>query len=90
MEVTLTSSQDQSGITTKLWRNHPEQTTEQWLERSLITSDTQKNQIEHNQPWLVGSAVKTQVGCVGAHKQQYQRDNEVADWIPLRILESKP
>ena len=29
MEVTLTSSQDQSGITTQLWRNHPEQTTKQ-------------------------------------------------------------
>ena len=29
VEATLTSSQDQSGITTKLWRNYPEQTTEQ-------------------------------------------------------------
>ena len=28
VEVTLTSSQDQSGITTKLWRNHLEKTTE--------------------------------------------------------------
>ena len=29
MEATLTSTQDQSGITTKGWRNYPEQTTEQ-------------------------------------------------------------
>ena len=29
MEVTLTSSQDQSGTTTQLWRNNLEQTTEQ-------------------------------------------------------------
>ena len=48
MEFTLTSSQDQSGITTKLWRNHPEQTTEQQQERGLITSDRQQNQLQHN------------------------------------------
>ena len=29
MEGTLTTYHDQSGITTKLWGNHPEQTTEQ-------------------------------------------------------------
>ena len=40
--------QDQSGITTKLWRNHPEQTIERWQERSLITSDRQNNQLRHN------------------------------------------
>ena len=48
MEVALTSSQDQSGITTKLWKNHLEQKTEQWRERSLITLDRQKNQLQHN------------------------------------------
>ena len=44
MELTLTSSQGQSGITTQLWRNHPEQTTKQQPERSRITQDRQKNQ----------------------------------------------
>ena len=29
IEAKLASSQDQSGITAKLWRNHQEQTTEQ-------------------------------------------------------------
>ena len=29
VEATLTSSQDQSGIATKLWRNYSEQTTGQ-------------------------------------------------------------
>ena len=28
VDVTLTSTQNKSGATTKLWRNHPEQTTE--------------------------------------------------------------
>ena len=48
VEVTLTSSQDQSGIATKLWRNHPERTTKQQLERILITTDRQKNQLQYN------------------------------------------
>ena len=48
MEAALTSSQDQSGITTKLWRNYPEKTTEQQRERSLIISDRQ-NHLEHKQ-----------------------------------------
>ena len=48
MEDALTSSQNQSGITTKLWRNHLEQTTEQYQERSPITLDRQKNQLQHN------------------------------------------
>ena len=36
VEATLTSSQDQSGITTKMWRNHLEQTTEQYWERENL------------------------------------------------------
>ena len=47
MEGTLTYSQDQSGITTKLWKNHPQQTTEQQQERSFITSERRKNQLQH-------------------------------------------
>ena len=48
MEVTLISIQGQYGITTQLWRNHPEQTTEQEPKISRITSDRQKNQFRHN------------------------------------------
>ena len=48
MEVTLTSSQDQSGITTKLWRSHLEQRTEQYRVRNLITMEGQKKQLWHN------------------------------------------
>ena len=48
MEVTLSSSQEQSEITTKWWRNQLEQTTKQWLVRSCVTSDRQKNQLQHN------------------------------------------
>ena len=48
VEIALTSSQDQSGIAAKLWRNCLEQTTEQQQERSLITTDRQKNQLQHN------------------------------------------
>ena len=48
VEATLTSTQDQSGNTTKWWRNYPQQTTEQERERSLKTLYTQKNQLQHN------------------------------------------
>ena len=48
MEATLTSTRDQSGIKSKWQRNYPEQTTEQEQERSLKTSDGQKNQLQHN------------------------------------------
>ena len=48
MEVTLTYFQGQSGITVQLWRNHPEQTTEQQPERSCKILDRQKNQPGHN------------------------------------------
>ena len=44
MEVTLTSSQDQSGTTTQLWRSQTEQRTEQ---EKHITLDIQ-NQLRHN------------------------------------------
>ena len=47
MEATLISSQGQSGITSKLWRNYPEQTTKQYIEIGLITSDRQKNHLWH-------------------------------------------
>ena len=50
METILTSSQDQSGITTKWWRNYPEQTTEQEQEKSLKTLYTWKNKLQHNLP----------------------------------------
>ena len=42
VEDTLTSTQDQSGNTTKWWRNYPEQTTEQEWERTLKTSYTHR------------------------------------------------
>ena len=45
---TLTSTQDQSGITTKWWRNYPQQTTEKEREGNLKTLYTQKNQLQHN------------------------------------------
>ena len=48
METTLTPTEDQSGITTKQWRNFPEQTTEYQWERSLKTLERQKNQLQHN------------------------------------------
>ena len=66
METTLTSSQDQSGITTKLWRNHLEQTTEQQRERSLITTDRQKKQLEHN---LTGRECGGDVRGLAGHPQ---------------------
>ena len=48
VEATITFSQDQSGITTKLWRNYPEQTTEQQQERSLISMNREKNHFWYN------------------------------------------
>ena len=42
------STQDQSGNTTKWWRNYSEQTTERERERILKTLYTQKNQLQHN------------------------------------------
>ena len=48
MELTVMSSQGQSGITTQLWKKHPEQTTEPEQDRSRITSDRQKNKLWHN------------------------------------------
>ena len=50
MEVTVTSSQGHSRITTQLWTNHLEQTTEQQPERRHITSEKEKNQLWHNLP----------------------------------------
>ena len=50
VEDTLTSTQDQSGNTTKWWRNYTEQTTEQEQEGILKTLYTQKNQLQHNLP----------------------------------------
>ena len=48
VEATLTSFQDQSGITTKLCRNYTQQTIELQQKRGLTTSDRQKNQLRHN------------------------------------------
>ena len=64
MEATLTPSQEKSGIITKLWRNHLEQTTEQQRQRRLITSDTQKNQLQHN---------------LNRHAQQHKRHSWQSD-----------
>ena len=46
MEATLTYSQDQSGITTKLWRNHPEQTTELQREKPYNLGQTESPTIK--------------------------------------------
>ena len=73
MEVTLTPSQDQSGITTKLWRNHPEQTTEQYTERSLRISDRQKNQLQYN---LTGKECSGDLSrLAGPQRWQHRGDN---------------
>ena len=48
MEVTLTSTQDQSRNTTKWWRNYPDQMTEQERGRILKTLYTRKNLLQHN------------------------------------------
>ena len=50
MKATLTSTQGQSGITTKRWGNYPEQTMEQEQEKSLKTLYTWKNKLQHNLP----------------------------------------
>ena len=47
VEGTLTSSHDQTGITNKLQKNHPEQPTGHQLERSLTTEDLGKKPHQH-------------------------------------------
>ena len=49
VEPTLTSFQDQTGITTKLQKNHPEEPTEHQPQGSLITKDLWKKNNHHNE-----------------------------------------
>lgn len=42
LKATLTFSQNQTGITTKIQKNHPDQPTEEQLEKSLITKDLRR------------------------------------------------
>ena len=53
VEATVTSSQNQSGITTKLQRDHPEESTKL---QCLITKHRQKKPLHHNKTDRQGRA----------------------------------
>ena len=73
MEDTLTSYQDPSGVTIKLWRNYPEQTTEKQREREKTYNLRQG--VSFSTTCLVRSEVVTQEGWCGTHRWQCWRDN---------------
>ena len=85
LEATLTSSQDQTRITTKIQNKQPKKPTEDQLKRSLIANDLKKkphrdSQKEHEQVWP----------CSHRWQLSVQRDSSAAKVTPKKRGLSTP
>ena len=90
MEAAQSSSQDKTRFTTKQYRNHPEEPTEQYLERSLYPRTDRRNHFFTMR--LVGSPEEVQEGWLGSHgwQMKFWGHISVARGFPLRSMGLNP